>query len=69
MKESGVFEGVEMSIQCFEDNFIGTLSFWDMGNFYCSSDLVDFVDSFHIECLWPFLDASFLSNLLPLIHI
>jgi len=47
-----VFEGVEIPLQCFKDNFIKSLYFWDKWIFcYSSFDLLDFVDSVHMGCV------------------
>ena len=52
MRETGVFEGVEMLLQRFEDIFIKSLYFWGEGNFcYSSLDLLDFVDSVYMRCV------------------
>ena len=52
MKEIGVFEGVEMPLQCFKDYFIKALYFWDKGIFcYSSLDLLDFVDTVYMGCV------------------
>ena len=52
VKEIGVFEGMEMPLQCFKDYFIKSLCFWDKGIFcYSSLDLLDFVDIVHMGCV------------------
>ena len=46
------FEGAEISIQRFKDNFIKTLYFWESGKFSSSSlETVELLESLYIGCI------------------